>query len=347
MEKTKLPEKGLDFSGPGLRNRAIGLFVLITLMIFGTVIPVFCQDFPPNYTEDDDEPISYEPEPPPEDPPPPPEVKPAPPGPIRLAQKVVMIGRVPYMSIKDMMAHSKALMSYLRKEMGVKEVRLVTSKNYAGVLQALSRGTIDFAWLGPTAYVLGKDKMPLFPIVKTQRRTGSSYRGVFITRKDRQILGIDDIKGKIVGFVDPESASGYLYPLALLKRSKINPHKVCKKVEFLKKHDAVLAAVLSGKIDAGVCLEDTLLGLKGKKELDDLLVLGKTDEVPSDVIVCREDCQPVLRDKFREALLKSAEFNKAGKNADPQAKLPEFLSTNDEEFNSVRDVVKTIKDVIK
>lgn len=318
------------------------LIFFIQLLVILLVIPAGGQDFPTTNMDDPDDIGVYDPtqtgeEPVPE-PAPAPKIVPQPP--IRLAQKVVMLGRVPYMNIKDMMSHAKSLLLYLRKEMGVKDVRLVTAKDYSGVLDALSRGTIDVAWLGPMAYVLGKDKVPMTPLVKTKRRAGSSYRGVFITRKDSGILGIEDIKGKVVGFVDPESASGYLYPLYVLKRSKINPHKDCKKVEFLKKHDAILAAVLEKRIDAGVCLEDTLATLKDKNLAAEIMTLGKTDEVPSDVIACREDCPINLRDKLKDALLKIK--SETGSGAPP---MNEFLATTDEEFDPVRGVLKEIKDI--
>lgn len=264
---------------------------------------------------------------------------------IELAQKVVVIGRVPFMNTKEMMLHYQGLIAFLHKEMGVKDVSIVTGKDYAGVLNALARGTIDFAWLGPMAYVIGSEKLPLIPLAQAKRRTGATYRGVFITRTDSKILGIEDIKGKVIGFVDPESASGYLYPLYFLHLSKINPHKDCRKVEFLRKHDAVLAAVLSGKIDVGVCLEDTLLAVKDPKIRNQILVLGKTYAVPSDVVVCREDCSPALRDKFQKALLKTHTLKQT---VNPSTGLPpilEFLPLDDAKLDPARGILNIIRDV--
>jgi phosphonate transport system substrate-binding protein len=267
--------------------------------------------------------------------------------PIEMAKKVVLIGRVPFMNTKAMMAHYQGLISFLRKELGAKDVQIVIGKDYAGVLNALSRGTIDFAWLGPMAYVIGEEKMSLFPLVQAKRRSGATYRGVFITRSDSRILGIEDIKNKVIGFVDPESASGYLYPLYFLHRSKINPHRDCRKVEFLKMHDAVLEAVLNRKIDVGVCLEDTLLAVKDKKILDQLLVLGKTYEVPSDVVACRADCHPTLRDKVQEAFLKTRSLKQTVNLATGLPPVLEFLPVNNTHLNTVRGVLKAIKSVRK
>lgn len=264
---------------------------------------------------------------------------------LRLSEKVVMIGRVPYVSAKGIMVLVKGLTGFLRKELGVKAVRVVTSKDYAGVLNALERGTIDFAWVGPTAYVIGNENTPLIPLAQAKRRTGATYHGVFITRKDSGITKIADIKGKVIGFVDPESASGYLYPLFFLKHYKINPHKDCRKVEFLQKHDAILEAVLSKKVDVGVCLEDTIETIKDRKILDQILVLGKTNEVPSDIVACREDCPVALRDKLKSALLKTGTLNQTASSSTGLPPIMEFLPVNDGDLNTVRNVLKDIKDV--
>ncbi|MFZ2958240.1 MAG: phosphate/phosphite/phosphonate ABC transporter substrate-binding protein [Candidatus Ozemobacteraceae bacterium] len=264
---------------------------------------------------------------------------------IELAKKVVMIGRVPFMNVKNMMVHYQGLIQFLRKEMGVKDVCIVTGKDYAGVVNALARGTIDFAWLGPMAYVIGNEQLPLVPLAQAKRRSGATYRGVFITRKDSKILGIEDIKDKVIGFVDPESASGYLYPLYFLNASKINPHKYCRKVEFLKKHDDVLIAVFSRKIDVGVCLEDTFLAVKDKKILDQFLVLGKTYEVPSDVVACREDCHPTLRDKFQKALLKTRSLKQTVNPATGLPPILEFVPVDETSLESARGILNAINNV--
>lgn len=276
----------------------------------------------------------------PESPPPPP-VVPLPP--VELEKKDVLIGRTPYLSLKEMMRQVSGLFAFLKKEMGVKEVRMVTSQDYASALAALNRGSIDFAWVGPMAYVIAREKGGLMALAKAQHQGGAAYRGVFITRRNSRVLGLDDIRGRTVGFVDPESASGYLYPLYLLKRIRIDPHKDCARVLFLKKHDAVLQAVLEGKIDAGVCLEATLEAVNDPQIRNQILVLGKTDEVPSDVLVCRQDCPINLRESFLKALLKLTATGSASKAGPSDPEQLTFAPATDEDFQSVQAVWKAVR----
>ncbi|HNV71919.1 MAG TPA: phosphate/phosphite/phosphonate ABC transporter substrate-binding protein [Candidatus Ozemobacteraceae bacterium] len=288
-----------------------------------------------NYGVDDGDDLSLPTEPPAAPGPAPVVPRPA----INLAEKTILIGRIPYLSLKDMMQQVRPLLAHLRKETGAKEVRLVTARNYAGVLEALSRDKIDFAWVGPTAYVLARSRDQLMAVARAKHQSAVSYRGVFITRKNSGIQGLDDIKGKTIGFVDPESASGYLYPLYVLHRLKINPHKSCRSVQFLKRHDVVLKAVLDGKIDVGVCLDATLTALADKTQLSQLLILGRTDEVPSDVICCRQDCPTNLREQVQAALLKISPTPSVATGSFP---LPTFETATDDEYDYVQTVLQAV-----
>lgn len=267
----------------------------------------------------------------------------APQPPIRLGEKNVRVGRIPYLSLREMMRQVGPLFAFLKKKTGVREVRLVTARDYSGVLEALERGTIDFAWVGPMAFVKAREKMGLIPLVKTNRPEGIAYRGAFITLKGGEVLGLDDVRGKSIGFVDPESSSGYLFPLYLLQRININPHHDCSKVLFLKKHDAVLEAVLSGTVAVGVCLEAAITDSKDPRVRDRILVLGRTDEIPSDVLVCRKDCPPNLREAFSRAFLgptPPAARKKMRKGEPPHL---DFVPAVDEDFLVVRSVWEAVR----
>ncbi|EKD81850.1 MAG: Methyl-accepting chemotaxis protein, partial [uncultured bacterium] len=259
--------------------------------------------------------------------------------PIKLEEKSIRLGRIPYRSLREMMTQAVPLLRLLQKKTGAKEVRLVSNRNdYASVIDALARGNIDFAWVGPTAYLSRRDKDALMPVAKAKFGSETAYRGVFIAPAKGKVQGLEDIKGSRIGFVDPESASGYIYPLYLLLRLGINPHTDAT-VYFLKNHDNVLRAILAGKLDVGVCLEDTLNSLKDKNLQDKIIVLAKTNEIPSDVIVCRQDCPINLRERFFEALL-SVKANELPGS-------PTFMQAFDEDFVEVEAIMKYINSLKK
>lgn len=260
---------------------------------------------------------------------------PLPPGPpIDLKTKSIRFGRIPYRSLKQLMTQAVPLLRFLQKETGTKEVRFVSNRtDYASVLDSLARGNVDFAWVGPTAYLARRDKDKLMPVAKAKFGSRTEYRGVFIAPVSGKVQGLEDLKGATIGFVDRESASGYIYPLYLLLRLGINPYKDSR-VAFLHNHDNVVRAILAGKIDAGACLEATLTSLPPDIQKK-LIVLAKTSDIPSDVIVCRQDCPSNLRESFLQALLKvDAGSMPAGS--------PSFLAASDEDFTSVESLMQYI-----
>jgi phosphonate transport system substrate-binding protein len=254
--------------------------------------------------------------------------------PINLAEKSIRLGRIPYRSLRELMTQAVPLLRFLQKETGAKEVRLVSNRtNYASVLDSLARGSIDFAWVGPTAYLSRRDKDKLMPVAKARFGGKTAYRGVFIAPAKGRVQGVEDLKGATIGFVDPESASGYVYPVYLLRSLGIDPVRDAK-VLFLHNHDNVLRAVLSGKVEAGVCLEETLNSIKDKALLSRIIVLAKTDEIPSDVIVCRQDCPINLREGFLSALLNV--------NEQTLPKSPTFMAAFDDDFASVESLMQYV-----
>ena len=83
-----------------------------------------------------------------------------------------------------------------------------------------------------------------------QREEDEKFRSVFIT-SDPAIKTLADLKGKNVSFGSQSSTSGHLMPRSFLLEAGIDPDKDFKRVAYSGAHDATIAAVASGKVDAG------------------------------------------------------------------------------------------------
>jgi phosphonate transport system substrate-binding protein len=73
---------------------------------------------------------------------------------------------------------------------------------------------------------------------------------VFITTSD-SIKSLADLKGKTLSFGSQSSTSGHLMPRSFLLSAGIDPDRDLKRVAYSGAHDATVAAVASGKVDAG------------------------------------------------------------------------------------------------
>src|ERR1700674_2890592 len=98
--------------------------------------------------------------------------------------------------------------AYLSKELGIK-VNLRIANDYAAVIEGQKAGNIQIAYYGPASYsraVLVGAKIDPFAIDVNSDGT-KGYFSVFYVKADSLYQKIEDLKGKNLGLVDPNSTS--------------------------------------------------------------------------------------------------------------------------------------------
>ncbi|WP_134680576.1 phosphonate ABC transporter substrate-binding protein [Paracoccus ravus] len=161
---------------------------------------------------------------------------------------------------QDRMTSNECLRKYAEEELGV-PVKLFTPADYDGVVQGLLGGSLDMAWLGASAYAKAylTDPEAVEPVLVKANLDGSTtYYAIGIARKDQGIASIAEAKGKVLGFGDPNSTSGYLIPAVELPDAgySVEPGEFFADVKFTGGHEQTIVAVKNGDIDAGVTWAD-------------------------------------------------------------------------------------------
>jgi phosphate/phosphite/phosphonate ABC transporter binding protein len=260
------------------------------------------------------------------------------------ADTVLKVGRIPFANASEMVVKHEGLLKYLKSELGIKEARLVLANDYQGILTKLGRGEIDIGWLGSLPYVDGKEQFKLKPLVKPVRFDTVDYRGVIITRQDSGIKSLADLKGKKFAWVEKESASGYIFPRALIIEAGVNPEKDFVEHTFLNKHDAVVLNVYLGKYDAGACYDDARKTLKDANKMNELTILARTQNIANEPIVCREDFPADLAERIRQAFLKLDKNNIIHKKVmEDLTDVQGFVPANDKDYDYVRKMAKYLQ----
>ena len=83
-----------------------------------------------------------------------------------------------------------------------------------------------------------------------QREEDTKFQSVFIAKTDSGIKTLADMKGKQVSFGSQSSTSGHLMPRSNLLQADIDPEKDFRRIAYSGAHDATIASVVSGKVDA-------------------------------------------------------------------------------------------------
>jgi phosphonate transport system substrate-binding protein len=82
-----------------------------------------------------------------------------------------------------------------------------------------------------------------------QREEDTKFQSVFIAKTDSGIKTLADLKGKQVSFGSQSSTSGHLMPRTSCS-GRLNPEKDFRRIAYSGAHDATIASVVSGKVDA-------------------------------------------------------------------------------------------------
>lgn len=219
-------------------------------------------------------------------------------------------GFTPAEDAKALAEKAEPLLSYLGRELGVKFTPQ-TASDYAAPIEALRSQKLDIALLGPKATLMAANEAQAQVIARTINGEKPSYYSIVFARTDSGIKHLADLKNKSFAFVDVNSASGHLFPRYLLAQQGLVPERDLRQVLFAGAHDAVILAVLNGKVDAGATWSNDPQGetsglsklLTDPQRRRQLTVLGASPPIPGEGIVTRSGLDDGLRRRLQAVLV--------------------------------------------
>ena len=165
------------------------------------------------------------------------------------AQPVFKVTTIPEEAATEQMRKFGPISKYLERVLGVK-VEFTPVNDYPAAVEALVNKQVDLVWFGGFTHVQAQLRSGGKIIPLAQREEDSQFRSVFITQTDSGIKTLADLKGKQVSFGSQSSTSGHLMPRSFILQAKLDPEKDFKRVAYSGAHDATIASVVSGRVDA-------------------------------------------------------------------------------------------------
>jgi phosphonate transport system substrate-binding protein len=209
--------------------------------------------------------------------------------------------------------------AYLTKELGVK-VTLRIAQDYAAVIEGQKAGQVHIGSHGPASFaraLMAGARIEAF--AQDVNLDGSKgYYSVLYVKKDSPYRNLEDLKGKNLGLVDPNSASGYNVPLFTLGKIGIEADKFFAKVVTTGSHENAIIAVQQGTVDAAFNwwnddVESNLRRMerKGMAKYDDFRIVFKSDMIVNSPMAYNSDLPPALKRGIADAILNIATRDKA------------------------------------
>ncbi len=223
----------------------------------------------------------------------------------------IRFGMISVENERDAIARLQGLQSYMTRELRT-PFRVFRGSDYAAVVEAMRAGHSELAYLGPASYglarrVMGERVAPIFRYIDNEGMEG--YHSAMIVRANSPIRQLEDMRGKTLGFSDPNSTSGFQVPGWFLRRQGMDPATFFSRTGFTGSHEQGVMAVINGTFDAAVLAysnerRNTFQRMVEKGMIPEgaVRVIWKSPLIPNSPIVLRMDLPEGFRREVIAAL---------------------------------------------
>ena len=237
---------------------------------------------------------------------------------------------VPTNNDGSMEAKTGPFADYLSEKLGM-DVEVTLATDYSTIVEAMASGKVDLGIMPPAAYVQARNLDAAEALLSSQLVAydedteqpledtyTSTFKGEVLVKADSDMESLEDLKGKKIATLSPNSASGYIYPVAEMKDLGIDPLTDCT-LTTVNDIPSEITAVLNGQQDACFVFQGARYVFASKfSDYDlfkDLKVLYLTEgDIPNEAIAVQPSMDDELKDKIKEVFLNMAD-DEEGKDA--------------------------------
>jgi phosphonate transport system substrate-binding protein len=258
------------------------------------------------------------------------------------AADVLKVSAIPDEAPTELLRKFEPLGAYLEQQLGMK-VQFVPVADYPAVVEALATDRLDMAWLGGFTFVQARLKTdattPVIPLV--QREQDAQFTSKFITA-DPNVKSLTDLKGKTFAFGSVSSTSGSLMPRYFMLKDGIKPETYFSRVGYSGAHDATVAWVQAGKVDAGVLNASVWQKLvdAGKVDTNKVKVFATTPAYFDYNWTVRGTLDPALAAKIKKAFLALDPANPEQKKILDLQAASRFIETSPDNYKGIEEAAR-------
>ncbi|MES2324184.1 MAG: putative selenate ABC transporter substrate-binding protein [Pseudomonadota bacterium] len=256
---------------------------------------------------------------------------------------VLRVSAIPDENPTELQRKFKPLGDYLAKATGLK-VEFTPVTDYPASVEGLITNKLDMVWFGGFTFVQAYDRSKGQVVPLVQRDIDEVFRSVFVTT-DKSITRLEDLKGKTLSFGSESSTSGHLMPRSFMLAAKVDPDTDLKRIAYSGAHDATVAAVAGGKVDAGALNISVWEKLVAANKVDPAVVrvFYTTPSYYDYNWTVRSDMSPALKKKITDAFLALSPDNPEHKEILLLQKAGKFIPTKPANYKSIETAARNAK----
>ena len=253
--------------------------------------------------------------------------------------------------------------AYLSKDLGVK-VNLRIANDYAAIIEGQRAGNIQLAYYGPASFARARltgVKTDAFVIDVNSDGSKGYYSVLYVLAKS-SYQKLEDLKGKNLGLVDPNSTSGNNMPRFKMNQMGITPETFFSKVVFTGSHENAVLALAQGTVDVAanfwMAEDDSNLtrmlnknmvksgdGTPMKKE--DFRIIAKSDLIINDPYAYLSDLPDDMKAAIKKAFLEAADKDKNAFDRLSDGKNKPWQPITNQDYDKTIELIKFVDNLRK
>jgi phosphonate transport system substrate-binding protein len=230
--------------------------------------------------------------------------------------------------------------AYLSREIGI-PVKLRIAGDYAAVIEGQRAEQIHIAYYGPASYararMIGVKTTPF--AIEVNKGGVKGYHSVFYVKANSPYQKIEDLKGKSIALVDPNSTSGNNVPRFVMDKMGIKPDEFFGKVVYSGSHVNAVMALNQGTVEVAANWwnnesDSELIRMadKGMVKREDFRIIFKSEQIVNSPVAYLDSLPADLKKKIEQAFFDAPKKDKAAFDKLSDGKNEPFQSVTHEAY---------------
>jgi phosphonate transport system substrate-binding protein len=250
-------------------------------------------------------------------------------------------------SPKETSVYYRQILDYISRNIG-KESELIQRKTYGEINELFGKGEIDLAFICSGPYATSKDKFGFELLAMPQVKGSHFYHSYLIVNKGSPFQRLEDLRGRVFAFTDPESNTGKLVPTYWLAQVGERPETFFGKTIYTYSHDNSILAVAKGLVD-GAAVDGLIWEYYDYKKpslTSQTRIIRKSVPYGIPPIVAHRDADPRLKDRIRQFLL-TMHQDLEGQKILGELMIDRFIEPREEWYHTIRNMEQNVASLIQ
>ena len=239
-------------------------------------------------------------------------------------------------SPKETFVYYRQILDYIGDKLG-RKVQLIQRKTYGEINELFGEGQIDLAFICSGPYVAGKERYGFEALAIPQVRGSPFYQSYLIVNKDSLFNKLEDLRGRVFAFTDPESNTGRLVPTYWLVQLGEMPETFFGKIIYTYSHDNSILAVARLLVD-GASIDGQIWEYYNKRSpihTSRTRIIRKSEPFGNPPMVASPYLPTQQKERIRQFLL-SMHRDPEGKRILNELMIDRFMAPKEEWYDPIR-----------